>query len=146
MKTINLVILVVTLFLLASCQKESDLAAELTEADEIATEGMEEAYHEALEYNDSLVWCTDTNNACTPTIINYYDSLFHYNVEEYDFHHENYSHNNLDDDHHHSMMSSHSHGNAIHEEEGEEEHHGHSIESHYEMMELIEEHKEYHPN
>lgn len=146
MKTINLVLAITGLFFLASCEKESNLATELSAADDIAVEGMEEAFHEAEEYNDSLIWCTDTSNACTPTTINYYDSLFHYNSDQYDFHHANYSHNNLDDDHHHSVVSSHSHGNAMHHEEEEGGHHGHSIESHQEMAALRDAHVQYHPN
>jgi len=147
MKTTNLFILIATLFLLVSCEKESDLIAEMSEADEMATEGMEEALHEAEEYNDSLVWCTDTSNACTQVTINYYDSLFHYHSDEFDFYHVSYSHNNVDDDHHHSAVSSHSHGTVDHGEEEEEgEHHGHNIENHHEMAELRDKHREYHPN
>lgn len=146
MKTINFTLLIAAIFLLASCQKESDLATELTAADEQATEGMEDAEHEAKEYNDSLAWCTDTNNACAAITINYYDSLFHYHSDQFDFHHENYSHNNLDDDHHHSAVSSHSHGDAVHEEEEEGADHGHSIEGHQEVEIIREEHNEYHPN
>jgi hypothetical protein len=146
MKTLNLILIVAAIFLLASCQKKSDIPSELSSADEIATEGMEEAEHEAEEYNDSLVWCTDTSNACVATTVNYYDSLFHYNSDEFDFHHENYSHNNLDDDHHHSAVSTHSHGDAEHPEEEEGADHGHSIEGHQEMEEIRAEHEQYHPN
>lgn len=144
MKYFNITIIVSLLYLLASCTKESELAKELSEADKIASEGMEEAFHEAKEYNDSLIWCTDTNNLCTPVTIAYYDSVFHYNSDQYDFHHTNYSHNNLDDDHHHEVTSSHSHGNAMHTEEEEGANHGHSIESHQEMMEIRVEHEPYH--
>jgi hypothetical protein len=145
MRTINLVVLITTLFILVSCEKESDLIVEMSEADEIATEGMEEALHEAEEHNEELVVCADSNN-CTVSEIQAIDSLFHYHSDLYDFHHGNYSHNNLDDDHHHSSTSSHHHGVVDHGEEGEGEHHGHNIENHYEMIELREEHKEYHPN
>ena len=144
MKTINLTLLIAAIFLLASCQKKSNIPSELSAADEIATEGMEDAIHEAEEHNEELVVCADSNN-CTPSEIQTADSLFHYQSDLFDFHHANYSHNNLDDDHHHSVVSSHSHGNAEHgEEEGEE--HGHVIESHHEMVELRAEHEEYHPN
>ena len=145
MKTINFTLLIAAIFLLASCQKESDLATELTAADEQATEGMEDALHEAEEHNEELVVCADSNN-CTVSAIQEADSLFHYQSDLFDFHHANYSHNNLDDDHHHDVISSHSHGNVDHgEEEGEEEH-GHNIESHHEMVELRAEHNQYHPN
>jgi len=147
MKTTNLILFMAILFLLVSCEKKSDLIIEMSEADEIATEGMEEAEHEAEEYNDSLAWCTDTSNACTAITINYYDSLFHYHSDQFDFHHENYSHNNLDDDHHHSAVNTHSHGNPPeHGEEEEGEDHGHSIEGHQEMATIRAEHEEYHPN
>ena len=132
-----------------SCEKESDLVLEMSEADITATEGMEEAYHEAKEYNDSLIWCADTGTTCSVATVNYYDSLFHHFDDEFEMHHANYSHNNVEDDHHHSATSMHSHGNPNvgHDEEEEEEGHneGHSIESHYEMEELRLEHKEYHP-
>lgn len=145
MKYFNTTLMISLLFLLASCTKESELAKELSEADKISLEGMEEAEHEAKEYNDSLMWCTDTNNLCTSITIAYYDSLFHYNVNQYDFHHTKYSHNNLEDDHHHEIANSHSHGNAMHTESEEEEEHGHSIESHQEMMMIKTEHEPYHP-
>ncbi|PCJ24787.1 MAG: hypothetical protein COA97_09005 [Flavobacteriales bacterium] len=145
MKTLNLTLIIAAVFLLASCQKESDIPAELSAADKIATEGMEEAEHEALEHNEELAVCADSNN-CTPSAIQTADSLFHYQSDMFDFHHANYSHNNLDDDHHHSAVSTHSHGNAEHAEEEEGADHGHSQESHYEMVELRAEHEQYHPN
>jgi hypothetical protein len=145
MKTTNLILLITALFLMVSCEKKSDLIIEMSEADEIATEGMEEALHEAEEHNEELEVCADSNN-CTVSEIATIDSLYHYHSDQYDFHHENYSHNNLDDDHHHSEVNTHSHGNPEHGEEEEGEHHGHNIENHYEMIELREKHKEYHPN
>ena len=144
MKYFNITLIVSLLFLLASCTKESELAKELTEADKAALEGMEEAEHEAKEFNELLMECADSNNCTVLTIANY-DSLFHYNSDQYDFHHANYSHNNLDDDHHHSVINEHSHGNAMHAEEEEGAGHGHSIESHQEMMEIRVEHEPYHP-
>ena len=139
MKYFNITIIVSLLFLLASCSKESELAKELSEADKAAVEGMEEAEHEAKEFNELLIECADS--LCTESLE--IDSLFHYQASQYDFHHTNYSHNNIDDDHHHSAVSSHSHGNAMNEEEGEE--HGYSIESHQEMMMIKAEHEPYHP-
>ncbi len=143
MKYFNITLIISFLFLLASCTKESELAKELTEADKIATEGMEEAEHEAKEHNEELIACL-ADSLCTES--QELDSLFHYQISQYDFHHANYSHNNLDDDHHHSVVSSHSHGNAMHEEEEEGEDHGHSIESHQEVANIIAEHEPYHPN
>jgi hypothetical protein len=145
MKTLNLTLIIAAIFLLASCQKKSDLATELTSADEIATEGMEEAEHEAEEHNEELAECADSNN-CTVAAIQEADSLFHYQSDMFDFHHDSYSHNNLDDDHHHSAVSSHSHGDAVHGEEEEGADHGHSIEGHQEMEEIRAEHEQYHPN
>lgn len=146
MKTINLVLAIAGLFFLASCEKESTLALELSAADDIAVEGMEEALHEAEEHNEELIVCADSNN-CTVSEIAAIDSLFHYHSDQYDFHHSSYSHNNLEDDHHHSAMSSHSHGNITAEhEEDTGGHHGHNIESHHEMVELRDEHEQYHPN
>jgi hypothetical protein len=146
MKTINLTVLIAILFLLASCQKESDLATELSETDDIAVEGMEEALHEAEEHNGELVVCADSNN-CTVSEIAMIDSLFHYHSDQFDFHHASYSHNNMEDDHHHSAISSHNHGSSTAEhEEDAGGHHGHNIESHHEMVELRAEHEQYHPN
>lgn len=131
---------------ITSCHKESDLFTELSAEDELATEGMEEAFETAKLYNDSLIWCDDPNHNCTQTFIDYCDSIFHHHDNEYDTHHNNYSHNNVDDDHHHSAVSQHHHGKIEHHGEDDDEHHGHNQESHNEMNELREHHKPYHPN
>ena len=126
------------------CQEDSDLAKELSPEDELAAEGMEEAFETAELYNDSLIWC-DTTLSCTPLFINYCDGIFHHHDELFDFHHDNYSHNNVDDDHHHGPVSQHHHGDMVHHDDGGGGHHGHSIHNHEEMNELKEDHKPYHP-
>jgi len=145
MKTIVSIIAIVAMVGILSCQKESDLIAELSPADELASEGMEEAYEAAKLYNDSLVWCDDTNHQCTAMFIDYCDSLFHAHDSSYNDHHANYSHNNVDDDHHHNANSQHHHGQVEHGED-EEEHHGHNQESHQAMIMLRDFHGLYHPN
>ncbi len=79
-----------------ACHKEDDLFKIIPETDLIALEGMDEAYETALLYNDSLLACsTDPTNCDSATMI-HYDELFHQFEEMFDFHHENYSHNNDD--------------------------------------------------
>jgi len=143
MKTTMLAI-AAALLLSYGCQDETDLFTEHSEADEIATEAMEEAFEGATLYNDSLVHCSETGN-CSDAFIQYCDSLFHEFDEEYDHNHEAYSHNNSSDDHHHGATSEHHHGKIEHHEDEGEEHHGHSIESETEMQHLRELHKNYHP-
>ena len=140
--TLTLLIGILTVY---SCQKESTLNKELSDADKLAVEGMETGYETAKLYNDSLVWCNDTSNNCDETFKSYCDSIYHEFDDLYEMHHNNYSHNNMEDDHHHSAMSSHHHGNEEHDEDDEDEHHGHTIESHTMMEELRELHKIYHP-
>ena len=146
MKKINpkIIFIASVVVALIGCQKKSDLSDVLSPQDELAAEGMEEAFATATLYNDSLVWCNDTSHNCSQTFIHYCDSLYHQHSDEYDTHHDNYSHNNLDDDHHHGAVSQHHHGNIEHGGE-EDEHHGHNQEGHNEMNGLREVHKPYHP-
>lgn len=145
MKRIYLLLSASLLSGIMSCNKESDLFDELSTEDELAIEGMEEAYATAKTYNDSLVWCSDTSNNCHHIFKAYCDSIFHSNDETYAMHHNNYSHNNMDDDHHHSMMNEHHHGNTEHHNDSVDEHHVHNQNSHNEMNELREHHIRYHP-
>ena len=145
MKSINKVILFIGFLIIATivgCHKESDLFTKLSSEDEQAQEGMEKAFKSATLYNDSIIWCSDINQNCSDAFINYHDSLYHYNIEQYESHHDNYSHNNTDDDHHHSAKSEHHHSMNEHEEEEE---HGHNQESHSNMSNLREYHRAYHP-
>jgi hypothetical protein len=132
--------------IIVGCQKESELFEELSIEDKLAAEGMEESFEIAKLYNDSLIWCNDTNQTCTQIFIDYCDSIYHSHDEQYNINHDVYSHNNVDDDHHHSAVSQHHHGAIEHHEEDEGEHHGHNQESHNEMNELREYHLLYHPN
>jgi hypothetical protein len=147
MKTVYSIFVFISIFAMVSCDKESDLNQELSAADKVAAEGMEEAYESTRVYNDSLVWCDNSGSTCSLEFVNYCDSLYHNFDEEYNYHHNNYSHNNVGDDHHHSAMSMHNHGsNNQHGEGGEEGGHGHSIHGHNEMTELHALHQGYHPH
>tara|TARA_B100000508_G_C11456100_1_gene276813 strand:- start:1662 stop:2072 length:411 start_codon:yes stop_codon:yes gene_type:complete len=130
--------------ILISCQKESNLNRELSEADKVALEGMEEGYETAKLYNDSLVWCNNISNNCSKNFKAYCDSIYHEFDDSYEMHHDNYSHNNLEDDHHHSAISEHKHGNDEHGDGEDDDQHGHNIESHYKMEDLRKMHKTYH--
>ncbi|KAA3638946.1 MAG: hypothetical protein DWQ02_04420 [Bacteroidetes bacterium] len=89
---------VLGLLFLFSCNKDLD---SLSEADLIALEGMQEAYEKALEYNELLVQCEDPSMGCDSLTIAQYDELYHEFDSMFDFHHENYSHENGFDDHRH---------------------------------------------
>lgn len=75
MKYFNITLVISILLFIVSCQKESDLALEMSEADEIAIDGMEESYENEKLYNDSLIWCNDTVNNCTLVFKEYCDSI-----------------------------------------------------------------------
>lgn len=147
MRTFNSILLILAaIVVLSSCNKESDLADALSAEDEVATEGMEAAYGEAKLYNDSLIWCVDTNLACTNDFTAYCDSIFHASDSLYMMHHEDYSHNNMSDDHHHSNVNGHEHGMVEdHEEDPDGDHYEHSIETLEQMQQLRADHTAYHP-
>lgn len=145
MKKINWIIASLVVVAFIGCDKVSDLNKELTAEDEEALEEMSHVYEGILAYHDSLVYCIDTSQACVDSIIDHYEGEIHEHIAEWEEFHSVYSHNNVDDDHHHGSTVAHTHGLVEeHEEEAEEEEHGHSIESHLQFNEFIQEHSPYH--
>lgn len=145
-------ILALGIFIFFACNKDDDLFKIMPENDLIALEGMDEAYENALLYNDSLLFCSNEPTSCDSATMFYYDNLFHQFDEMFDTHHQNYSHNNVSDDHHHEEGHNIRHGWMMghdgEEEHNEEENHEyeHSMETFELMMHLKEMHDEIHPH
>ncbi len=142
-----------SILLLFACNKADDLFDIMPENDLIALEGMDEAYDNALIYNDSLLLCGTDPTTCDAAAIAHFDELFHQFDAMFDDHHENYTHNNMDDDHHHEGGHNVRHGWMMDEHHGEEDEHGdegdheyeHNMETLEMMMELREMHEGVHP-
>ena len=131
-----------------SCHKQAEEADTLKGDDLVAFKGMQTAYSNAKLYNDSLMSCTDSLQQihCDNTYHNYY--------EQFDLHHNNYSHSNSFDDHHHDG------GGGMQQQDGNGTNHGNcaccgsdsdSESGHYEvdhtmMDKLNQQHQPYHPD
>jgi len=136
-------IFVLSISFLLACNKDNDLFDIMSTSDLAALEGMDEAYDNALLYNDSLQLCSDEPTSCDSVTIAHYDEFFHQFDEMFNFHHGNYSHNNICDDHHHEGVNNvHHNGMMGHDNEHEYEHNMESLEL---MMELREIHEGIHP-
>lgn len=150
MKSIYL-IFPVAIFLLFACNEENNLFEVTPESDLIALEGMEEAYERASIYNDSLLICFNESMDCDLATQMHYDELFHQFEGQFDAHHANYSHNNLEDDHHHEGGQNIRHGSMMNDHGigGDENEDGHGYEHDVEtlemMMDLRELHEKIHP-
>ncbi|MCB9326435.1 MAG: hypothetical protein H6571_22040 [Lewinellaceae bacterium] len=132
---------VLGLLFLMACNKNKD---SLSEADLIALESMEEAYEKAVQYNESLVLCSDVATACDSITIAQYDELYHQFDSMFDYHHENYSHGNDFDDHRHeggSMINM--NNNCC--DHGDEHGYDHNTETNEWMEELRLLHEPVHP-
>ena len=138
-------ILVFGTLLLFACNMEDDTHVELTEADLIALDGMEEAFESAVLYNDSLHFCSTEPLSCDSTTMLHYDALFHQFDEMFIHHHDNYSHNNNDDDHHHEAGNMIHHGGMTHHDDDEHDEYEHNDETYDMMRELREMHEGIHP-
>ena len=163
MKTLIIYITVMCSIFLA-CTEEDNLFFTYNELDTISLDGMGEAFEHASLYNDSLIMCVDGNLNCDMIMLSRLDEMFHFYENEFEFHHSNYSHNNVSDDHHHEngqrvrhgwmMTDQHDDESDGHNNSGggpephddEEEHsYNHDLHSWDEMMDLIEHHNEVHP-
>ena len=150
MKSIYLVLLF-GLSIIVACDKGDGMFDVLPEGDEIALEGMGEAYEHAFLYNDSLSVCHDEPMSCDADFIARCDEQFHQFDEMFDLHHNNYSHNNFDDDHHHEGNNNVHHGGMMnhHPDDGHKggEDHGyeHNFEAFQMMVQLREIHERVHP-
>lgn len=139
MKTIYL-ILVSVILLIMSCQKSEEANNEISAQDIEAIEGMEKSYLNAVLYNDTIFTCLDSNLFCESEYLNYCDSLFHHNEDEYNHWHSMYSHANAGDDHHHESMGQNHHGNGMMGGQNQ----GHSLQSMNQMDSLLSNHSTYH--
>ena len=126
-------LLLIIVFSAYSCQKEND--DHLSEADQVAFDGMEDAYKSAELYNDSLI---NTNDS---TMMDYYDNMFHFYEGLWEQHHSGYSHDNSHDDHHHDSDGMHNDG-MMNDHDNNDGHHSYHHES---MDDLTEMHNQYHP-
>lgn len=127
--SVLLLIIVITAF---ACQKENN--DQLSETDQAAFNGMEEAYKNATLYNDSLI---NTNDS---TMMEFYDDMFHYHEGLWEQHHEGYSHGNSHDDHHHDSEGMHNDGMMDNHNNSD----GHHIYHHENLEGLTEMHKQFH--
>lgn len=141
-------ILVFGILFIFSCMDDEDHLDVMSESDLVALEEMGESYEAALRYNDSLTICTNEPSSCDSTTMFHYDDMFHQFDDMFNFHHENFSHNNVDDDHHHPDGQTVWHGNMMGHDDNSNDGHGeyeHNNESFEEMMHLRELHDEIHP-
>lgn len=125
--------IVFCLITVASCQKINTEFSSISQQDVIAIEGMEKSYLDAVLYNDSIFYCLDSSLSCENEFIDYCDSLFHHYEDEYNLHHNSYSHLNAGDDHHHEYMNQNHHGNGTMGAQNQ----GHSIQSVNQMDSLL---------
>ncbi len=148
MKVSHLILILVA-FGFAACN-DDDLFKVMPESDILALEGLHGAYDNAVVYNDSLMLCAENPGSCDSVLMVHYDEMFHQFDSLYNFHHDNYSHNNVGDDHHHvgdsgimdhnGMMDDHEdymHGAGDHE-------YMHNSETHELMEELRKMHEDFH--
>ena len=140
-------ILALSIVLIFACNKMDDHYDDMPESDKKALEDMSAAYQSALLFNDSLTICTNEPSSCDSATMFHYDEMFHQFIDQFDFHHGEYSHKNVDDDHHHNTGQSKGHGNMMgHIEHGNHnsdyEHNNETLE---EMMHLRELHVGVHP-
>jgi hypothetical protein len=151
-------ILVFSFSFLFACNKSNDLFDVMPESDIVALEGMDEAYNNALIYNDSLQQCADEPTSCNDATVAHYDEFFHQFDDLFDQHHEDYSHNNMGDDHHHeggnnvrhgSMMGDDDHCDHCDDDDDDDDDGDHEYEHNMEtfemMMQLREMHENVHP-
>ena len=135
------VIFIAILILSISCQKEEVANAEISAIDLAAIDGMEKSYVSALQYNDSIFDCMEFNLLCANQYLESCDSLFHQYADEYEHHHNNYSHLNGGDDHHHDNMNQDHHGNGM---MGGQNNQGHNVGSMDQLDSLLDHHATYH--
>ena len=139
MKRVNIWLLSIIL-LSISCQKNQSLNDDVSSTDLAAIEGMEKALEVAEQYNDSIFTCIDFNPNCEVEYLDNCDSLFHHYADDYEHHHNAYSHANNGDDHHHEYMNQNHHGNGMHGGQNN----GHSMQSMNQMDSLLVHHQVYH--
>ena len=147
MRSKYLMFIFLGILVIFACNKDDDHFDEMSESDLIALEGMSEAYEAALRYNDSLTICTNDPLGCDSTTMFHYDDMFHQFDDQFNIHHNEYSHNNEDDDHHHSNGQSVWHGNMM--GHGDNESHSgyeHNNETFEDMRHLRELHDDIHPH
>ena len=126
-----------------------DLFQVMPQSDILALEGLHGAYDNAVVYNDSLMFCAENAGICDTAIMARYDEMFHQFDSLYNFHHDNYSHNNVGDDHHHGNNNEMGHHHMMDDHEdyihsaGD---HGymHNSETHELMEELRRMHEDFH--
>jgi hypothetical protein len=129
-------ILIGVLFI-QSCNKSDVSEASISNEDLQQYEQMRLFYNKAVLFEDTLEKCQDS------IIINCnfttHDSLFHYCIDQWEYHHGMYTHNNNIDDHHHNMMMGEHHEHCQHCDDIEH----HTIEEHYEIDSLLSVHSNY---
>lgn len=130
----------VVLMLSVSCQKDQAPNVEISSTDVTAIDGMEKSYTSALQYNDSIFNCMDFDPLCENEYLEYCDNMFHQYADEFENHHNNYSHANSGDDEHHNNMNHNDHGNGMMGNQN----YGNCNESMNQMDSLLVHHNSYH--
>lgn len=127
--------------LMLTCCRKAEDTREPGETDLETLEQMEVAYKRAYQYNDSLHRCLNQGDTCQPGYLLHCDSMFHFFLQRWEYHHGEYSHNTSGDDHHHSggMTNHHNRRN------GHEHRQGHSLYQHDLVSELMTDHEPLHP-
>lgn len=136
------ILTIASIVIFIRCEKSNEGTNEISQEDISSIEGMEKSYDLAKQYDDSLLVCLDSNQFCEDGFVEYCDSLFHNYDERYEYHHNNYSHQNGNDDHHHEYMGQNEHGNGMHDG-GNNQGYMHDEESMNAMEELRELHDEH---
>lgn len=138
------------LFTACICYTENVLN-ELSQQDQVALLGMEEALFSTIVYNDSLANYINDTGFTQDSMCYFYDEHYHLHDSLYNMHHNNYSHGNERDDHQCcGMMGSGSIGGQTNYMGNMMQFHnqnmmGHSVDDHYVMDSLYAAHGQYHP-
>ncbi len=146
-----IVLMFVTGILFTGCNNQEGIG-EMTQQDQLALLGMEDALLGIISYNDSLVSYVDATGITNDSTCFYYDGQYHTSDSLYNTHHNNYSHGNGWDDHQCCGMMGNQgnmgqtnymqHMNNEHGQDGM----GHHEEDHEFMDSLTTAHDQYHPD
>lgn len=134
-KIINLLFVFVGCSIFFSCSKKT-IEPVITDENLQHFNQMRIYYNLAVSYEDTLEKCQ--NSLLSNCNFNRHDSLFHYCFNQWEYHHNMYSHNNNVDDHSHSMMGDrHEHCNRCNDVEH------HSIKDHHQKDSLLSIHRKH---
>ncbi len=145
-----LMLLTVAGLMLTACNTANDFN-DLSQQDQVALLGMEEAIFSTIAYNDSLANYINDTGITQDSTCYYFDDHYHRHDSLFNMHHNNYSHGNEGDDHQCcNMMGNNSMGGQTNYMGNMMQNHdqnmmSHSMDDHYVMDSLEVAHEQYHP-